>query len=222
MKKLVFLIAITLVACKEKNAPTTTQETPKKTILEEIASAHGFDKWQDVNSIEFTFNVDRDSNHFERRWTWEPKLSKVTMFSGDQTVSYTRKSTVDSTLQRADGAFINDKYWLLAPFNLIWDQENFTYQHEKDAMAPIRAVPMQRLTIVYGAEGGYTPGDAYDFYFEDDFVIKEWGFRKGNAAEAGLVTSWEDYETFNGLKIAKTHRRSEGDWTLYFSDIKVE
>ena len=48
---------------------------------------------------------------------------------------------------------------------------------------------MQKLTIVYGDEGGYTPGDAYDFYFGDDHIIKEWVFRKGNATEPSTMTT---------------------------------
>ena len=43
---------------------------------------------------------------------------------------------------------------------------------------PLVGENMQKLTIVYANEGGYTPGDAYDFYFGDDFVIREWVFRK--------------------------------------------
>ena len=33
----------------------------------------------------------------------------------------------------------------------------------------------------YLSEGGYTPGDAYDIYFNEDYMIKEWTFRKGNS-----------------------------------------
>ena len=81
---------------------------------------------------------------------------------------------------------------------------------------------MQKLTIVYTGEGGYTPGDAYDFYFGDDYLIKEWVFRKGNQAEASLATTWEEYSDFNGLVMSKTHKKAEGNFKLYFTNIQVK
>jgi hypothetical protein len=81
---------------------------------------------------------------------------------------------------------------------------------------------MQKLTIVYGTKGGYTPGDAYDFYFEDDMVIKEWAFRKGNQEEPNMVTSWEAYQDFNGLNIATMHKRPGGHFKLYFTGVTVD
>ncbi len=224
MKKVAFIISVclSLLACKNENTDKSTSEKEVETkplsILEKVANAHGIDRWKDVNEIQYVFNVQRDSNHYARSWSWKPKTAQITM---NDTISYSRKGTIDSTFIRADQGFINDKYWLLAPFNLIWDQESFTYTHEEKATAPISKTAMQKLTIVYKSEGGYTPGDAYDFYFGKDFVIKEWAFREANAPEAGLITSWEDYETFNGLKIAKTHNRDAGSWKLYFTDIKV-
>jgi len=110
----------------------------------------------------------------------------------------------------------------LAPYQLVWDKNSYTYEHETVAVAPMSQIEMQKLTIVYGNEGGYTPGDAYDFYFGDDFVIKEWAFRKGNQAEPNMVTSWENYENFNGLNIATMHKRSDEDFKLYFTGITVE
>lgn len=81
---------------------------------------------------------------------------------------------------------------------------------------------MQQLTISYGDEGGYTPGDAYDFFFENDFQIKEWIFRKGNDTIPYLVTTWEDYKDFNGIKIATMHQNPEGTFKLYFTNIEVK
>ncbi len=80
---------------------------------------------------------------------------------------------------------------------------------------------MQKLTIVYGNEGGYTPGDAYDLYFADDYMLKEWIFRKGNQKEPSMATTWEDYAEINGLKLAQTHKNNEG-FKLYFTNLEVK
>jgi len=81
---------------------------------------------------------------------------------------------------------------------------------------------MQKITIVYGSEGGATPGDAYDFYFEDDFILKEWIFRKGNQTEPSMITTWEDYAGIEGLKIAKAHKKEGENFNLYFTGIEVK
>ncbi|AXT50952.1 hypothetical protein D1818_08985 [Aquimarina sp. BL5] len=234
MKNIILLsiFSLFMIACKqeakkeykyEDDIEIKTTETTKNKILttaESIANANGFEHWKNVNEIKFTFNVDRDSSHYERSWSWKPQKNEITLTTAKDTISYNR-AQIDSTSLKADQGFINDKYWLLAPFNLVWDQDSFTSEHQVKAVAPISNKEMQKFTIVYKNEGGYTPGDAYDFYFEGDFKIKEWVFREKNKEEASLITSWEDYENFNGIKIAKTHNKNEGDWKLYFTNIEV-
>jgi len=191
------------------------------TTAEAIANTNGLKHWEKVKEIKFTFNIDQDSSHYERSWNWKPQKNEVVMTTTKDTISYTRSNNIDSTYLKADQAFINDKYWLLTPFNLVWDQASFTSTHQTKAVAPISNKEMQKFTIVYKNEGGYTPGDAYDFYFEGDFKIKEWVFRKKNKEEPSLITSWEDYENFNGIHIAKTYYNKKGNWKLSFTDIKV-
>ncbi|TPN81664.1 hypothetical protein [Aquimarina algicola] len=208
------------VEVRDPEPPTDENKTEIDGTAQAIAKANGIQKWNAVKEIQFTFNVDKDTTHFERSWVWKPKEKMVTLTSQQDTITYNR-TKIDSTNIKADQGFINDKYWLLAPFNLVWDAESFTSEHTLKATAPISNTEMQKFTIVYKNEGGYTPGDAYDFYFQGDFIIKEWVFRKENAAEPSLITSWEDYENFEGIKIAKTHKRNEGDWKLHFTNIKV-
>ncbi|MDY8138605.1 hypothetical protein [Aquimarina sp. 2201CG5-10] len=202
----------------ESNSNDSTKKILSTT--EAIAQANGFNNWKNVKEIQFTFNVDRDSSHYDRTWKWRPKENLVTLLSTKDTVEYNR-TQMDSTALKVDPGFINDKYWLLAPYNLIWDADSFTSTLQVNQIAPISKSKMQKLTIVYKNEGGYTPGDAYDFYFQGDFIIKEWAFRKGNAPESSLITTWEDYKDFNGIKIAKTHNRNEGNWKLHFTGINV-
>ncbi|MBO6534428.1 MAG: hypothetical protein JJ885_12080 [Muricauda sp.] len=210
-------------ACKTEPKKTeTAAETTEteKTVPERIAEAHGFEHWKDVERITFTFNVDRDSMHFERSWDWEPKTNMVTAISGADTLRYDRNA-MDSIALKTNGGFINDRYWLMAPFNLMWDANNYTFEHTAEATAPISQEPMQKLTIVYANEGGYTPGDAYDFYFKDDYVIREWAYRKSNQEEPNLVSTWEDYVKMEGLQLAQQHNRPEGGTSLYFTGLSV-
>jgi hypothetical protein len=207
-----------LFSCKKE---TASKEIIKPlTIAEKIAQANGLDQWENVNEIQFTFNVDRTDSHFERSWKWNPKTNDVTMISGNDSITFNHKQ-VDSTSMNADKGFINDKYWLLAPFNMVWD-EGTTIQTKDSVPAPLSGKIMNQLTLEYGAEGGYTPGDAYDFYYDNDLLISEWVFRKSNQEDPSMITTWEDYEDFNGIKISKTRIGKDNSVKLYFTGIKVE
>lgn len=218
------LAFLTGFGCKESPKPETAEQaqTPKpKNLLEKLAEKHGYGHWQDVAQIRFTFNVDRGGNHFERTWIWDPRENRVTRITDADTLTFLRAS-VDSTLMQADAAFINDKYWLLAPYQWVWDQQSFSHTFEQEAEAPISGTPMQKLTIVYGSEGGYTPGDAYDFYLDRDSVLREWVYRKGNQPEPSLATTWDAYETQAGLKLSLNHENADKSFRLYFTGVQVE
>lgn len=220
MKKSIILliILITSVSCKHKQETKVAEK--EVSIAEKIAKANGLENWKNVAQINFTFNVDKDTTHFERSWSWKPKTGDVTLISGKDTISYNRKS-VDSISLKADKSFINDKFWLLAPFQLVWDSGT-TISEPITEEAPISKTQLNKITLTYPNEGGYTPGDAYDFYFGDDFIVKEWIFRRGNAKEPTMMTSWENYQDFNGVKIALEHKKPEENWKLYFTDVKVK
>ncbi|MEH6765644.1 MAG: hypothetical protein V7655_14160 [Aequorivita antarctica] len=220
-----FLIAIALISCnnnKNSGKIENNQSISKKslTIAEKIANANGYENWKNVSEIAFTFNVDRGENHFDRSWIWKPKTGDISMMSANDTINYNR-SQMDSLIMKTDAAFINDKYWLLAPFQIVWD-EGTTFSEKENALAPISKDTLNQLTIVYKNEGGYTPGDAYDFFYDKNLKIKEWNYRKGNANKPSMSTTWEDYENFNGIEIAKTHKDSTGNFKLYFTNISVK
>ena len=212
------LICLLLVsACKSDQS----KENKKKlTIAEEIANAHGFENWKNVSEIKFTFQVDKDSIKGKgRSWSWQPKTDNVSFTSGEKTINYTR-SHIDSISMAADRAFINDKFWLLVPFQLVWDT-SVTISESKKVEAPISKNELNKITITYPENGGYTPGDAYDIFYGDDYLIKEWIFRKGNSEEPSLTTTFENYKDFNGIKIATEHKQAGGNWNLVFTNISI-
>ncbi|GEQ87113.1 hypothetical protein ULMS_26210 [Patiriisocius marinistellae] len=230
MKKIIislfFISAV--IACKEN---TTKNEKLKSisdlnkdqthTTAEKIAHANGFEKWNDINTVNFTFNVTRnDKPAGTRSWSWKPKSNEVTIMTAKDTVSFNRNN-LDEASKQYDAAFINDKYWLLAPYNLVWD-DGTSFKEKEKAVAPISKDTLNMLTITYGNEGGYTPGDAYDLYYDKDFMVREWVFRQGDTIAPSMTTTWEDYEDFNGLKIAKMHKDETENFKLFFTDISVE
>lgn len=213
MKKLLVIISILSVCFSCKQKTKTIQPEKEISTAEKIANAHGFENWKQVTEVQFTFNK-------KRNWIWHPKTQDITLITKKDTINYNRK-TIDSLSLKADIAFINDKFWAFIPFQLVWDTSATISEPEK-AKAPISNTTLNKIIITYPSEGGYTPGDAYDIYFDDNYIIKEWGFRKGNKPKAGLTNTFENYQDFNGIKIALDHKKAEGDWNLTLSDIKIK
>lgn len=219
MKNYFLILSILLIYASCQKNKTVIKESKVSTVAEQIANAHGLSHWNKVSQIKFTFNVDRDSSHYERSWSWKPKTNDVSLITNTDTIKYNR-TDIDSISINADKAFINDKYWLLVPFQLVWD-ESTTITEPVQTEAPISKKLLNKITLTYSNEGGYTPGDAYDIYYSDDFLIQEWVFRKANSKDATLTSTFENYQTFNGLKIALTHKKPERNWNLNFTDVIV-
>ncbi|MBU2939309.1 hypothetical protein KO494_07135 [Lacinutrix sp. C3R15] len=218
MKNTYFLACIlfVLISCNKEEKKGIEKEL---SIAEKIANAHGFKNWNKVSKIDFTFNVDKDSTLFERSWSWKPKTNDITLISNKDTINFNRK-TLDSTSRKADQSFINDKFWLLTPFQLVWDS-NTTITKPSQEKAPISNSLLNKITLTYSNKGGYTPGDAYDFYYDNNYFIKEWIYRKGNAKTPTLITTFENYKGFNGIFIATDHIKKGENWNLNFSKIQI-
>ena len=236
MKKIILgtAILLALFSCKTETKQTseTTPEvateevaeeerTPEQEVAYQIAEASGLDQWDQVSEVQFTFNVDRGEEHYEKSWIWKPKTQNITQMTAQDTITYNR-SSVDSTSTAADKGFINDSFWLLAPMHLVWDKESSNLTVQDTATAPISKKQFHKITLTYGDEGGYTPGDAYDFFYDDEFMVREWIFRRGNVSEFSMVTTWDDYEDYNGIKIASDHKTEDKNFRLYFTDIAVK
>ncbi len=214
------LCLIIMSSCKsdKKQHPTPKEET--LTVAEKIANAHGYKNWKNVSEIQFTFKVDRDTLKGKgRSWTWHPKTDQVKMSIADRTFNYLR-SDIDSIHIAADRSFINDKFWLLVPFQLVWDTTAKISEPQR-ILAPISKDSLDMITITYPNEGGYTPGDAYDIYYDESYIIKEWVFRQGNSKTPSLTTTFENYKDYNGIKIATDHKQGDVNWNLNFANIKV-
>ena len=210
---------IALFAIFSFYACTAPQDEEEKSLPMEVAEAYGIDNMADVETLQYTFNVQVDSATVRSRsWKWNVKSNEVYYEDQDTSMTYSLMEK-DSTLNDIDNRFINDKYWLLFPFQLAWDT-GYEYETLPDQTAPISGDNTTKLTIVYNDTDGYTPGDAYDLYLDEDNRIREWVFRRGNGPE-GRPMTWENVQDFNGIEIALDHKDASGKTFLWFSDVAV-
>ena len=193
-----------------------------KEVAQKVANAYGFKHFKNVASLSYTFNVKRDTfPATARSWKWKVKENIVTMITPKETVTYRRDTIQSAAMKNIDGKFINDQYWLLFPYHLVWDAgTSITLQSA--TVSPISKKLNHVLTIKYNDKDGYTPGDAYDLYIDENYKIKEWSYRKGNAEKPSLTTTWQENEDFGKIKIATNHLNADGKFRIWFTGVEVK
>ena len=75
------------------------------------------------------------------------------------------------------------------------------------------------MVTQWPAEGGYTPGDAYDLFLDGGGMIRAWTFRR-DGGETGRSMTFEGYEQVGPLLLSLDHR-GEDDFRLFFTDLEL-
>lgn len=214
------VILFGLTGCKNDSEKNTSEPAKEVSIVEKIAQTNGLHNFEKIKELRYTFNVKvNDSLRTSRAWIWNPQNNMVTLTTKDSTVTYNHKSEA-SQHEWVDQRFINDQYWLLFPFHLVWDE--MEYEYEDTSKAPISEETMHKITVTYPSTAGYTPGDVYEIYFAKDHIIREWAYMSGGNTEKPFAATWEDYKDFQGFKIATRHKNNDGSFELFFTDISVK
>jgi len=86
-------------------------------------------------------------------------------------------------------------------------------------VAPICRKTLRKITTIYNDKDGFTPGDKYDIYLDKNNHIREWAYYKNGAIEPSLITTWENYKDFNGLKLSQENKSKDGKFRLWFTGI---
>lgn len=194
----------------------------KECYPELIAKHYGESKFESIKSIEFTFNVKKAHNNtVSRHWKWYPKTNKVDFYSQKEVLSFTHNDKVDDN-PALDKKFINDSYWLLFPFHLIWDKLNYKYTIEEKVLSPINNIKSNKLTIEYTNGDGYSPNDVYELYLTNNKEIFEWVYRKSGNKTTTLITTWENTENHNGIKISTKHNGKDGVFKVWFENVIIQ
>jgi hypothetical protein len=221
-----------LVAALCPAARVSAQQRPA--IADQIAKAYGLDSFGQIDAIRYTFNVDLSALKlkFSRSWVWEPKTDQVSYEGKDKAgnpvkVTYLRSQLASQSAvvkEDVDPGFINDQYWLLFPFHMVWDGGGVTVTDEGMHKLPLGKGSARKVVAKY-AGGGYTPGDTWALYVGKDNRVQELEFRHGGAAKPSLVlATWADYKKAGPLLISADHRgKADGKpFRLFFSNVAVK
>ena len=187
-------------------------------IVEKLAKTYGFDSWDQVEAVRYSFNLEIPGLFkVSRSWEWEPKTGKVTYEGKDKDgkpvkVSYVRSqlsSAPDNVKNEIEPGFVNDNYWFLLPFHVYWDT-GATVTDEGMQKLPQGKGSAEKVVVKYPAEaGGYTPGDTWDLYVGKDNRIEQMVYHRGGPQKPSLViASWAGYKKAGPLLVSTEHRGS--------------
>ncbi|MBA2328077.1 MAG: hypothetical protein H0V91_00505, partial [Flavisolibacter sp.] len=57
---------------------------------------------------------------------------------------------------------------------------------------------------------------------DENHRIQEWAYHAAGAAVPSLITTWADYNDFNGLQIAQDHKSKDGKLRIWFTGIQIK
>jgi hypothetical protein len=188
-----------------------------------LAARYGVESWSQVEELRYTFNVVSSRGETHRGWIWRPREGTVTrQVSGEGDVTFHESDSTrleDDPMQRPDRQFINDQYWLLFPFHLVWDS-TVTVTDDGPQAAPLELGTMPRITAQYHSEGGYTPGDAYELSVDEAGLVRAWNFRSGGGSE-GRPMLWTELRRLGPLTITTEFSNPDSGTRLWFSDVSA-
>lgn len=197
---------------------SSTWAQTRPPIVEKLAKTYGFDSWNQVEGIRYSFNLEIPGLFkVSRSWEYEPKTGKVTYDGPDKDgkpvkVSYVRSqlnSAPDNVKNEIEPNFVNDNYWAQLAFHVYWDTST-TVTDEGMKKLPQGSGSAEKIAVKYPAEaGGYTPGDTWDLYINKENRIVQMVYHRGGPKKPSIViASWEGYKKAGPLLFSTDHRGS--------------
>jgi hypothetical protein len=195
--------------------PATSWADQRPPVAEQMAKTYGLDGFGQIEGIRYTFNAELPGVKLSRSWEWHPKTDTVSYQGKDKsgkpvTATYQRSqlgSQSDAVKNQIDPAFINDQYWLLLPFHVIWDG-SATVTDAGVHKLPIGTGSAEQLVMKYpSAGGGYAPGDTWELYVGADKRVEQMVYHRGGTGKPGLViATWDGHKKAGPLLVSTDHR----------------
>ena len=202
-------------------------------IAEQIGKTYGLDSWDKIEAIRYTWNAQFPGVNVSRSWEWHPKTGQVSFEGKDKDGKPVKVTYLESQLSSqpanvktdVEPGFINDQYWLIFPFHVVWDS-SATVTDDGMQKLPLGTGSARRVTVKYPVEaGGDTPGDTWELYVGKDNRVEQFVYRRGGPKKPSVViATWAGYKKAGPLLISTEHRgTADGNpLHLYFSNVSVK
>jgi hypothetical protein len=204
-----------------------------------IAAMGGEKAWAKARQFQFDFVVERDGkkaasrSHAWDRYTGDYRVSGTDKTGAPFTV-YFNANTKDgkafvnrkpaegveqaALLKSAYGMFINDTYWLLAPWKIFDPGVHLAYAGEKPC--PDGGVcDVLKLSF---EDVGLTPRDVYWLYVtRDGRKMVQWQFVLNGSSDPPTTVAWKDWRPFGGILLATEKPMMERPAVIRFENLSV-
>lgn len=214
-------------------ATSPAQERPPVAV--QMSKAYGFDSFDQIEKIRFTFNFEFPGGKLARSWEFEPKTDQISYEGKDKDgkpvkLTYNRArlgGESEAVRNEIEPAFTNDEYWLFFPLHVAWDG-SAKVSDEGAQKLPLGEGSAERIVVKYPSEGGYAPGDTWELYVGDDHHVKEMVYHGGapgvQKRPGLLVATWAGHKKAGPLLFSTDHHgTADGKpFRLFLSDVSVK
>ena len=154
-----------------------------------VLNKPGFDS---LEYIAFTYRG-------EHSYEWDRKANAVNVSWEDQEIYLDLNRSMDSfnLLElKAYKYFINDSFWLVAPFKV---------RDEGVIRSTVEVEDGRGLLVTYSS-GGLTPGDSYLWIVDNRGFPRAWRLWTSNIPIGGMELTWENWQKMNEVWLSTTHK----------------
>ena len=202
------------------------KESRAMAVRQHIGQSYGVQYFDQIEQVQYTFNVKKGDKHTRRFWIWEPKRDRVTFDGMDykDPITYYRsdlQTDPSNKLKSIDAWFVNDNYWLLFPFHVAMDTQA-TVEDVGRKQLPMGEGEAACAVITYPTQGGHTPGDIYELYLDENYRVTQWIYRRGGAETPTRVSTWEDHRYLGPMVFALNHQGDDGNFRIWFTQVGVK
>lgn len=205
-----------------------------------IAALGGEKAWQEARQFEFSFVVEREGkriatfSHLWDRYTGDYRLMGTDR-SGAPFVVYFNVNTKagrafvngksvegearEALLKTAYGRFINDTYWLVAPWKIFDPGVHLTYDGEKSC--PDGGV-CDVLKLSFEENVGLTPKDVYWLWLtRDGRQMVQWQYVLNGAEDQPTTAPWKNWQKFAGISLSVEKTISARSAVIRFEKVSI-
>ena len=176
----------------DESLPDGTQGEMAEQLADEMLVALNKPGFDTLKYISFTFR-----GVHTHHWDLENNQVTVEWEENEVFVDLSRSSTDYDLLEfKAYQYFINDSFWLVAPFKV---------RDEGVLRSTVDLEDGRGLLLTY-TSGGVTPGDSYLWILDERGFPKAWKLWTSNVPIGGLEFSWENWEEQQGVWLSTLHQ----------------
>jgi len=174
-------------------------------LADEMLAALNKPAYDTLSYVEFTFMG-------MHSYKWDKKNNQVVVSWGENEVfldlnlSTKSYNEIETTAYKY---FINDSFWLTAPFKV---------RDDGVIRASLDVEKGRGLFVIY-TSGGLTPGDSYLWIIDENGFPIAWKLWTSNIPVGGLAFSWEKWEELGNVYFSTSHKSLILD--LHMSELVV-